>query len=185
VRTNPYDVSVDEFDLRHPDADFLAYQLVPVLALLALTGGALVTALALAGEREEGIVSLVQTSPARPGAVVAGHLAGGALGAATLLAAVVVPAAWLGALRPPPGRWRRQTPASALRRGLVRLCGRRLGRLGCGGLGCGGVGRVGGHGLLDPASVLGGQVGPRGLGLGLGLEPPDVVALLVVGVLAE
>jgi len=43
---NPYRVEVVETDLRRPDVPFLAYQMVPVLALLALTAGALVTALA-------------------------------------------------------------------------------------------------------------------------------------------
>jgi ABC-2 type transport system permease protein len=103
--TNPYGVSVDEFDLRHPDTSFLAYQLVPVLALLALTGGTLVTALGLTGERELGTLRLVQISPARPVAVALGHLLGGAAGAAALLTAVVVPATALGVLHPPGGRW--------------------------------------------------------------------------------
>jgi ABC-2 type transport system permease protein len=102
---NPYGVSVDEFDLRHPDISFLAYQLIPVLGLLALTGGALVTALALSGERELGGLRLLQVSPARTMNVVLGHLLGGATGAVALLTAVVVPAALFGVLDPPAGRW--------------------------------------------------------------------------------
>jgi ABC-2 type transport system permease protein len=104
-RPNPYGLSVDEFDVRHTDTSFLAYQLVPVLALLALTGGALVTALALAAEREAGILDLIRASPAARAGVVAGHLAGGAMGALALLGAVVVPATALGVLHAPPGRW--------------------------------------------------------------------------------
>jgi ABC-2 type transport system permease protein len=104
-RTNPYGVSVDEFDVRHPDTSFLAYQLVPVLALLALTGGTLVTALGLTGERELGTLRLVQISPARAVNVALGHLLGGAAGAAALITAVVVPATALGVLHPPVGRW--------------------------------------------------------------------------------
>jgi ABC-2 type transport system permease protein len=104
-RTNPYGVSVQEVDLRHPDTSFLAYQLIPVLALLALTGGTLVTALALSGERELGALRLIQVSPARTVNVALGHLVGGALGAVALIAAVVVPATLLGVLHPPDGRW--------------------------------------------------------------------------------
>jgi len=103
--TNPYGVSVDEVDLRHPDTSFLAYQLIPVLALLALTGGALVTALALSGERELGALRLIQVSPARTVNVALGHLVGGAIGAVALIAAVVIPATLLGVLHPPDGRW--------------------------------------------------------------------------------
>jgi ABC-2 type transport system permease protein len=102
---NPYGVSVDEFDLRHPDTSFLAYQLIPVLALLALTGGTLVTALALTGERELGTLRLIQVSPARGVTVALGHLVGGAAGAVALLSAVVIPAALFGVLDPPAGRW--------------------------------------------------------------------------------
>jgi ABC-type multidrug transport system permease subunit len=103
--TNPYGVSVEEFDLRHQDISFLAYQLIPVLALLALTGGTLVTALALTGERELGALRLIQVSPARTVTVALGHLLGGAVGALALIAAVVVPATLLGVLHPPDGRW--------------------------------------------------------------------------------
>ena len=103
--TNPYGVSAEEVDLRHPDTSFLAYQLIPVLALLALTGGTLVTALSLTGERELGALRLIQVSPARPVNVALGHLLGGAAGAVALISAVVVPATLLGVLDPPAGRW--------------------------------------------------------------------------------
>jgi len=103
--TNPYGVSVEEVDLRHPDTSFLAYQLIPVLALLALTGGTLVTALALTGERELGALRLIQVSPARTVSVALGHLVGGALGAMALITAVVLPASLLGVLHPAAGRW--------------------------------------------------------------------------------
>jgi len=42
---NPYRVDVAETDVRSPDVSFLAYQIVPALALLSLTAGTLVTAL--------------------------------------------------------------------------------------------------------------------------------------------
>jgi len=102
---NPYLVNVIETDLRTPDVSFLAYQMVPVLALLALTAGALVTALSIAGDRESGRLRLIHLTPAPRLGVVLGHLAGGTLAATLLLAVVVVPLALTGVLRPPPGRW--------------------------------------------------------------------------------
>ena len=102
---NPYLVNVVETDLRSPDISFLAYQMVPVLALLALTAGALVTALSIAGDREGGRLRVIRLTPASRLGVVLGHLAGGTLAATLLLAVVVVPLALTGVLQPPPGRW--------------------------------------------------------------------------------
>jgi ABC-type Na+ efflux pump permease subunit len=102
---NPYLVNVVETDLRSPDISFLAYQMVPVLALLALTAGALVTALSIAGDRESGRLRVIHLTPAPRLGVVLGHLAGGTLAATLLLAVVVVPLALTGVLQPPPGRW--------------------------------------------------------------------------------
>lgn len=102
---NPYRVHVVETDLRRPDVSFLAYQMVPVLALLALTAGALVTALSIAGDREGGRMRVMRLAPASSLRVVLGHLVGGSLAAALLLAIVVVPLALAGVLQPPPGRW--------------------------------------------------------------------------------
>ena len=102
---NPYRVEVVETDLRRPDVPFLAYQMVPVLALLALTAGALVTALAIAGDRESGRMRVVRLAPVSRSAVVMGHLAGGTTAAMLLLGTIVLIAALLGILRAPPGRW--------------------------------------------------------------------------------
>jgi ABC-2 type transport system permease protein len=102
---NPYRVDVAETDLRSPDVSFLAYQVVPVLALLSLTAGTLVTALGIAGERESGALEVVALSPARRPALVAGRLLGGTVAAAGLLGLVVAGCAALGVLRPPAGRW--------------------------------------------------------------------------------
>lgn len=102
---NPYRVDVAETDLRTPDVSFLAYQVVPVLALLSLTAGTLVTALAIAGERESGALRAVSLAPVRRAALVAGRLLGGTLAAAALLAVAVGACALVGALHPPAGRW--------------------------------------------------------------------------------
>jgi len=102
---NPYLVNVIETDLRSPDISFLAYQMVPVLALLALTAGALVTALSIAGDRESGRLRVIRLTPASRLGIVLGHLAGGTVAATLLLAIVVVPLALTGVLQPPPGRW--------------------------------------------------------------------------------
>jgi ABC-2 type transport system permease protein len=102
---NPYRVDVAETDLRSPDVSFLAYQVVPVLALLSLTAGTLVTALGIAGERESGALEVVALSPARRPVLVAGRLLGGTVAAAGLLGLVVGGCALLGVLAPPPGRW--------------------------------------------------------------------------------
>jgi ABC-2 type transport system permease protein len=102
---NPYRVDVAETDLRSPDVSFLAYQVVPVLALLSLTAGTLVTALGIAGERESGALEVVALSPARRPALVAGRLLGGTVASAGLLGLVVGGCALLGVLRPPAGRW--------------------------------------------------------------------------------
>jgi ABC-type multidrug transport system permease subunit len=102
---NPYRIEVVETDLRRPDISFLAYQMVPVLALLALTAGALVTALSIAGDREGGRLRVLRLAPASRLAVVLGHLAGGTFAASLLLGIVVVALAIPGVLRAPPGRW--------------------------------------------------------------------------------
>jgi ABC-type multidrug transport system permease subunit len=102
---NPYRVRVVETALRYPDISFLAYQMVPVLALMALTAGALVTALSIAGDREAGRLRVMRLTPASRLGIVLGHLAGGTLAATLLLAIVVIPLAVTGVLAPPPGRW--------------------------------------------------------------------------------
>jgi ABC-type multidrug transport system permease subunit len=102
---NPYRIGVKATDLRNPDVPFLRYQMVPVLALLALTAGALVTALSIAGDRESGSLRTLALAPASRFAVVFGHLAGGASAAAALLVVIIVPLQTLGVLHPPPGRW--------------------------------------------------------------------------------
>ncbi|HEX8002103.1 MAG TPA: ABC transporter permease [Mycobacteriales bacterium] len=102
---NPYRVDVAETDVRSPDVSFLAYQIVPALALLSLTAGTLVTALAIAGERESGALRAVALTPVRRAALVTGRLLGGTLAAGGLLLAVVAGCAALGLLHPPDGRW--------------------------------------------------------------------------------
>jgi ABC-type multidrug transport system permease subunit len=102
---NPYRVDVAETDVRSPDVSFLAYQVVPALALLSLTAGTLVTALAIAGERESGALRAVSLAPVRRGALVTGRLLGGTLAAGGLLLAVVAVCAAVGLLHPPDGRW--------------------------------------------------------------------------------
>jgi ABC-type multidrug transport system permease subunit len=104
ARPNPYRVDVREHDLRKPDISYLDYQMIPVLALLALTAGALVTALSIAGDRESGTLRALALAPASRLAVVLGHLIGGTLAAIMLLLAVVVPLQFIGVLHPPPGR---------------------------------------------------------------------------------
>jgi ABC-2 type transport system permease protein len=102
---NPYLIKVVATDLHWPDVSFLAYQMVPVLALLALTVGALVTALSIAGDRESGRLRVIRLTPASRLGIVLGHLAGGTMAATLLLAIVVLPLALTGVLQPPPGRW--------------------------------------------------------------------------------
>jgi ABC-2 type transport system permease protein len=102
---NPYRVDVAETDLRRPDISFLSYQLVPVLALLALTAGTLVTALAMATERESGAMRVLAVSPARRATLIGGRLLGGTLAASALVGLVTVICALLGVLNPPSGRW--------------------------------------------------------------------------------
>ncbi|HEU0133083.1 MAG TPA: ABC transporter permease [Mycobacteriales bacterium] len=102
---NPYRVDVAEVDLRSPDVEFLDYQVVPVLALLALTGGTLVTALSIAGDREAGALRVVALAPTPRAALVAGRLLGGTLATAGLVTVATTGAALAGWLHPPPGRW--------------------------------------------------------------------------------
>jgi ABC-2 type transport system permease protein len=102
---NPYHVGLVEKDLRKGDTEFLDYQLVPVLALLALTTGALVTALGIAGDRESGALRILALSPVGRAGVVLGRLLGGTLAASAVLAVVSVPLALRGSLHPPQGRW--------------------------------------------------------------------------------
>ena len=102
---NPYRVEVVETDLRRSDVSFLAYQMVPVLALLALTAGALVTALSIAGDRESGRLRVVRLAPVSRLAVVLGHLLGGTCAAMLLIGGVVLGSVLLGVLAIPPARW--------------------------------------------------------------------------------
>jgi ABC-2 type transport system permease protein len=102
---NPYRIDVAERDLRSPDVSFLAYQIVPVLALLSLTAGTLVTALSIAGEREVGALRVVGLTPVPRTALVAGRLLGGSFAAGLLLGLVVLAGTLLDVLNPPAGRW--------------------------------------------------------------------------------
>lgn len=102
---NPYRIDVAERDLRSPDISFLAYQMVPVLALLSLTAGTLVTALSIAGEREVGALRVIGLTPAPRTALVAGRLLGGTFASGLLLGAIVLGGTLLDVLNPPSGRW--------------------------------------------------------------------------------
>ena len=102
---NPYHVGMIENDLRQGDTKFLDYQLVPVLALLALTTGALVTALAITGDRETGVLRMASLAPVTRDNLVLGRLLGGTLASSLVVLGVSLPLARLGWLHPPPGRW--------------------------------------------------------------------------------
>jgi ABC-type multidrug transport system permease subunit len=84
---NPYHIWVEEHDLRNTTVDFLHYQLIPVIVLLALNIGMTGTALHCANDRERRTARLLVLSPAAPWALVTGRLVGGVL--ATL--AVLIP----------------------------------------------------------------------------------------------
>jgi ABC-type multidrug transport system permease subunit len=102
---NPYRIDVAETDLRSPDVGYLAYQLVPVLALITLTAGTLVTALAMAGDREIGALRMLSVAPVRRRVVALGRLLGGTVAALAVTAAVLLPVLAGGRLTIPTGRW--------------------------------------------------------------------------------
>jgi ABC-2 type transport system permease protein len=102
---NPYRLDVAETDLRSPDVGYLAYQLVPVLALVTLTVGTLVTALSIAGDREAGAMRLLAVAPVTRIVLAVGRLLGGTLAATALSVAIPVPFLLTGRLAVPPGRW--------------------------------------------------------------------------------
>jgi ABC-2 type transport system permease protein len=102
---NPYRVDVAETDLRRPDVSFLSYQLVPVLALLSVTAGLLVTALSIASEREAGALRVITLAPVSRVVLVGGRLLGGTVAASVLVGLVVAVSGALGVLDPVPGRW--------------------------------------------------------------------------------
>lgn len=102
---NPYRVDVAETDLRSPDIGFLAYQLVPVLALITLTAGTLVTALSIAGDRESGALRLIAMAPVPRRVLAAGRLLGGTLASLAVTVAVLVPTLITQNLSIPTGRW--------------------------------------------------------------------------------
>ena len=104
-KPNPYRVGLGEYDFRTPDIEFLQYQLVPLLALLALTTGTLVTALAIAGDREAGTLRLTALAPAERSWLAAGRLLAGSVSASALIAVILIPARLVQAVHPPPGRW--------------------------------------------------------------------------------
>lgn len=103
---NPYRVDVAETDLRRPDVGFIDYQLVSALVLLAISAGTLVPALALAGERERGLLDLLALSPPARATLIGGRLLGGTVTALAVMLAAVIPAVALGWLHPPTfARW--------------------------------------------------------------------------------
>jgi ABC-2 type transport system permease protein len=102
---NPYRVDVAETDLRSPDIGFLAYQLVPVLALITLTAGTLVTALSIAGDRESGALRVIAMAPVSRRVLATGRLLGGTVAALAVTVAVLVPTLVTQDLAVPPGRW--------------------------------------------------------------------------------
>jgi ABC-2 type transport system permease protein len=84
---------------------FLSYQLVPVLALLSVTAGLLVTALSIASEREAGALRVITLAPVSRVVLVGGRLLGGTVAASVLVGLVVAVSGALGVLDPVPGRW--------------------------------------------------------------------------------
>lgn len=98
---NPVAVSVHETDLHAHEPSLVAYQLVPVLALLLLQAGVVNAGLAAVAEWEKGSVKELLLSPVPPLQVVAGKVAAGLI--ASLAVGLVAVGAGVGAglLLPP------------------------------------------------------------------------------------
>ena len=120
---NPYRVNVMLSQMRVTTVDELHYLVVPGVILLVLSVGVMGTALLCAGDVERGTGRYLALSPLPPAALVAGRLLGGLLATVVIVVPILVIAALVGLLQPPPGHW----PALITLFLATALCGAGLG----------------------------------------------------------
>lgn len=102
---NPYNVSIDEDDLRQTNVDFIHYQVLPVLVLLVLSVGLIGTALLCASDTERGTAKVLLLYPVDPIVLIAGRLLGGVLACSIVLIPSVLLCLVTKVITPPPGHW--------------------------------------------------------------------------------
>lgn len=102
---NPYRIDIAERDLRGADVDFMAYQLAPVVILLALTAGTCGIAITIARDRERGVTKLFGFTRLRRSGEALARLLTGTFVAFAGSAVMLAICGWLGIVQPPTGRW--------------------------------------------------------------------------------
>ena len=102
---NPYQISIDEQDLRQTNVEWLDYQVIPALVLLVLSVGLIGTALLCAQDIERKTATYLALSPQKSWALVTGRLLGGVLASLIALFPAVILCAVLGIFAPPPDHW--------------------------------------------------------------------------------
>ncbi len=105
VLPDVYRVAIAEHNLRQTTVDFLRYNLVPVLVLVAIDAGMLGTALLVVHDLERGTGRAVHLAPISPASAVVGRALGGTLVTGAMLVPLVAAGAAAGLLRPDPGHW--------------------------------------------------------------------------------
>jgi ABC-type multidrug transport system permease subunit len=105
VVPNAYHIGIAEHDLRVTNVDFLHYQVLPVLILLALSVGLMGTAMLCGADGERGTARLLILAPVSAWALVAGRLLGGLIASIAVLIVGVVFCIASHAISPPAGHW--------------------------------------------------------------------------------
>lgn len=102
---NAYHIGIEEHDLRVTNVDFLHYQVLPVLILLALSVGLMGSAMLCGADAERGTARLLVLTPVSAWDLVAGRLLGGMLASLAVLAVALTICAITHSIAPPPNHW--------------------------------------------------------------------------------
>jgi ABC-2 type transport system permease protein len=102
---NPYQMSINEQDLRETNVEWLDYQVIPALVLLVLSVGLIGTALLCAQDIERKTARYLAIAPQQAWMLVAGRLLGGIIASLIALVPAVILCVVLGIFAPPSDHW--------------------------------------------------------------------------------
>ncbi|MGI8419205.1 MAG: ABC transporter permease [Candidatus Levyibacteriota bacterium] len=102
---NPYQMSIDEKDLRETNVEWLDYQVIPALVLLVLSVGLIGTALLCAQDIERKTARYLALAPQQAWMLVAGRLLGGIIASLIALTPAVILCVLFGLFTPPANHW--------------------------------------------------------------------------------
>ncbi|MGH7203173.1 MAG: ABC transporter permease [Candidatus Levyibacteriota bacterium] len=102
---NPYQMSIDEKDLRETNVAWLDYQVIPALVLLVLSVGLIGTALLCAQDIERKTARYLALAPQQSWMLVAGRLLGGVIASLIALIPAVILCILFGLFTPPANHW--------------------------------------------------------------------------------